>query len=134
MIRRCEQPNTSSYKNYGGRGIKVCEEWHKFENFLKWAEASRYKDGLTIDRSDNDKGYCPENCTWRTRQEQSENRRNVRKITMNGETHTLSEWARITGLDRQTIRKRIADGCPPELILKKGYVRDGIIYEQGKRK
>jgi hypothetical protein len=67
MRYRCNTPTANSYKNYGGRGIKVCEEWNTFSNFLDWALANGYKDNLTIDRKDNDKDYCPENCQWVTK-------------------------------------------------------------------
>lgn len=130
MLERCENPNNSAYKNYGGRGITVCEDWHDFEKFQDWAKSAGYAEGLMIDRVDNDKGYSPENCAWKTRQAQNENRRSVHQLTINGETHTVTEWARLTGIDRHTIVKRIADGCSPELILKKGYVHDGRCYKQ----
>lgn len=132
MIGRCENPNNEAYKNYGGRGITVCFEWHSFESFQRWAMSTGYHDGLTIERTDNNKGYFPDNCTWATRQMQSENRRNVHKLTVDGETLTISEWARRTGIDRHTIKKRIEDGCPVELILKKGYIREGKYSAQNR--
>lgn len=134
MLKRCENPNDPGYKNYGGRGITVCEDWHNFENFQTWALSSGYKEGLLIDRTDNNKGYSPENCAWTTRQAQNENRRNVHKLTVNGETHTVSEWAVLTGIDRHTIQKRIKNGYPPELFLQTGYVRNGQLYEQNRDK
>lgn len=132
MIKRCENPNDAAYKNYGMRGIAVCPEWHSFENFQRWAMSAGYQEGLTIERTDNNKGYSPENCTWATRQTQSENRRSIQKLTIDGKTLTISEWARRTGIDRHTIQKRITDGCPPELILKNGYVRDGKYSTQNR--
>ena len=92
---RCEDPNSEFYKNYGARGITVCDEWSGSEgldNFIKWASENGYREGLTLDRKDNDKGYSPENCTWETRKHQSNNKRNNVWITMNGETKTLAMW------------------------------------------
>lgn len=76
MIRRCENPNCKSYKNYGGRGVSVCEKWHKFENFV--ADMGKRPEGLMLERKNNDGIYEPRNCKWATRIEQNNNQRSRR--------------------------------------------------------
>ena len=76
MMRRCSDYQSEAYKNYGGRGITVCEEWIDTRTFIKWAEATHPNiEGYTLDRIDNDKGYSPENCRWATKQTQILNQR-----------------------------------------------------------
>ena len=107
MKNRCLNPNNESFYRYGQRGISVCGEWETFRGFQKWAMANGYQDDLTIDREDNDGDYCPGNCRWITLKEQQNNRSDTIFITHNGETHTLSEWAEITGIPRTALWKRI---------------------------
>lgn len=76
MLQRCNNPNDSNFKNYGGRGIMVCAEWYSFENFWRDMEKD-YRDELTLERIDNDEGYNPENCTWIPKGDQALNKRNV---------------------------------------------------------
>lgn len=96
---RCYNKKNIGYKNYGGRGIKVCDEWLDIENgstnFINWALKNGYKEGLTIDRIDVNGDYSPENCRWTSRKEQSNNKRNNHYITINGEIKTLSQWFEI---------------------------------------
>lgn len=117
MRDRTRHESHRQYKDYGGRGITVCEEWDDFMTFYNWAISNGYKDGLSIDRIDNNKGYCPDNCKFSTRIEQGNNKRNNHILTMNGEEHTLAEWSRITGLDRGAIYSRLEKGWSVEKAL-----------------
>lgn len=81
MKQRCLNPNHPKYKRYGGRGISVCEDWLKIENFSKWAVENGWKSGMTIDRINNDGNYCPENCKWISASENSRKKRTT-KIDM----------------------------------------------------
>jgi len=108
--RRCygNYENSKYYKNYGGRGIKVCDEWkNDFELFLKWAKSNGWKSGLTIDRIDVNGNYCAENCRWITQKEQLANRRTSRNITYNGETKSAKEWAKILKISYSAFLKRL---------------------------
>lgn len=96
---RLYNPNSIGYKNYGGRGIVMCEEWksNSFE-FYKWAINNGWKEGLTIDRIDNEGNYCPENCRWVDMKTQNRNTRRNIYITYNGETKCMAEWAYALGV------------------------------------
>lgn len=117
MKARCANRND---KLYGGRGISVCAEWSDFEPFYEWAIANGYTDDLTIDRIDPDGDYCPSNCRWITIKEQQSNRRTNNNITINGETHTITQWASISGLHYSTLWKRMKKGISGEDLIKKG--------------
>lgn len=108
MITRCYNKNRKSYKNYGERGIKVCEEWrNNFQAFYDWSMSNGYNDNLTIDRIDNDENYSPNNCRWVDYKTQARNRRSNRKYTINSETRCLSEWCEILNLNYSTVIKRL---------------------------
>ena len=98
MRQRCGNPNNTSYPRYGGRGITVCEEWMNFESFYNWAIESGYKEGLSIDRIDNDGNYEPSNCRWETPVNQARNRRAKGKLKETGISKRKNGqyWARIT--------------------------------------
>lgn len=99
MKKRCLNPKCKSFIHYGARGIKVCMEWRKdFIPFYKWAMENGYKDGLTIDRIDNDGEYCPENCRWTTQKEQQNNRSNNIKFLYDGEILSIGDVAKKLGM------------------------------------
>ncbi len=116
MIQRCTNPNVKNYKNYGGRGIKVCERWRQFENFLQ--DMGEKPSGLSVDRIDNNGDYCKENCKWSTRKEQNRNTRQNRLITINGITKPLAEWCEIYNLNYKTVCTRIYRGWTSEEALE----------------
>ena len=114
MKARCQIRSSISYKNYGGRGIKVCDQWQRFEGFRDDMYDSYLKhveeygtDNTQIDRIDNNGNYEPENCKWVTRKINSLNRRDNNRVTFNGETKTILEWSDEVGLKYQTLRNRI---------------------------
>lgn len=107
MKYRCNNPNRKEYADYGGRGIRVCKEWNDPQNFIDWALNNGYSDDLTLDRIDNNSGYCPENCRWVTKSVQMNNRRTCRYITHNGETKTISQWAKEKGMRYIQLKRRI---------------------------
>ena len=116
MKARCYYKGDVSYKHYGGRGIKVCDEWkNDFAAFRDWAMKNGYdpnaeRNQCTIDRIDVNGNYCPENCKWSNAHEQSNNRRNSFVITYAGKTLHASEWSKITGIPRSTIYARYRYG------------------------
>lgn len=107
-----------SYKKYGAKGIRVCEEWKdSYEAFFEWAIASGYDDSLTIDRIDPHGIYCPENCRWATQTQQQNNRTNNHHITYDGETHTIAEWTKIKGFGPSVIEHRLKRNWSIEKIM-----------------
>lgn len=107
---RCYDKGNCGYKNYGGRGISVCEEWngeHGESVFIVWALENGYEDSLTIDRKDNDKGYSPSNCKWSTMKEQQNNRRNNRIVTYGGKEYTVSQLSEKINIEYGTLLNRI---------------------------
>ena len=110
MRQRCRDKNKEHYDRYGGRGIRVCEEWGDYLEFKEWAIKNGYKNGLTIDRINTDGGYSPKNCRWVSWEVQQNNRSSNHKITVCGETHTIAEWSRIVGINVGTIKSRIRYG------------------------
>lgn len=94
MKTRRYNTQNRAYKNYGGRGITICDEWlDDFQKFYSWAINFGYRNDLTIDRIDNDKGYCPDNCRWVTIKVQNNNKRNNVRIDYKGKSQTLAQWS-----------------------------------------
>ena len=114
MRRRCYNKNRKDYKNYGGRGIRVCEEWLNDPNsFFKWAKSNGYEDGLTIERINPDGNYEPKNCKWVTKGEQNRNKRNSHNITIDGVTRCLAEWCEIYDVPHGRVLYRLNNGMDP---------------------
>lgn len=120
LINRCENQEDKSYKDYGGRGIKVCQRWrNSFADFLK-DMGRRPSEKHSIDRyPDNNGDYCPGNCRWATHRQQCLNKRNNRILTVNGESKTMTEWAEETGIRVGTISERLRLGWSEEQSVLK---------------
>lgn len=122
MQQRCCIPNNISYKNYGGRGISICDQWRKFDPFYQWALSSGYSEALTIERKDINKGYSPENCCWIPLSDQLKNTRQnyVNKtLTVNGVTKTYQEWADSVGITPRRLYWRLKRGMTPEVATSR---------------
>lgn len=118
MKKRTTNPHSSQYRDYGGRGIEICEEWkNSFEQFRDWSMENGYRSNLTIDRIDNNKGYSPNNCRYVTMKTQANNTRRNRFIRYGGEERTVSEWAEKTGIKRSTLESRLKRGWSTEKAL-----------------
>lgn len=125
IVKRCYLKSHPAYRNYGGRGIAICDEWrgsHGFEKFRTWAYANGYdpdapKGKCTIDRIDVNGNYEPSNCRWVDAKTQGNNRRDNHLVTYNGETHTVTEWAAKIGMKPVTLFHRLMKGWPVEKAL-----------------
>lgn len=137
MKNRCYKETYQCYSNYGGRGITVCEEWAKdFNSFRKWAMEHGYmkdakKRECTLDRIDVNGNYEPDNCRWVNMKIQNSNKRNNRFVTYNGETHTISEWGRITDININTLYHRLTNNWNIEDALTN---KDNLYKKISKRK
>ena len=110
MKGRCLNNNDPEYRNYGARGITVCARWLDFASFFQ--DMGHPQPGQSIERADNDAGYFPENCRWATQVEQARNRRTNRRITLDGTTLCLAEWAARKSMDPSTLWSRLRAGWP----------------------
>lgn len=109
MHQRCENPSNPEYRNYGARGITVCEGWATFDVFII-DMGMRPSPKHSIERADNDLGYSPDNCKWATRKEQNDNKRVTRRLRFNGRVKTLTQWAKDKGIKPATLHARLLDG------------------------
>lgn len=116
MKQRCQNPNAPSYQYYGGRGITVCERWRSFANFAK-DMGERPSTKHSLDRIDNDKGYCPENCRWATQAEQCDHRTSKTMLTLEGTTLPMRTWALRIGMNPMTLYSRVMCGWEVEKVL-----------------
>ena len=108
MRGRCKNPKASKYELYGGKGIKVCNEWdNSFVSFYDWSINNGWTKGLTIDRIDGNKNYEPNNCRWVGYKIQNNNTTQNRKITFEGKTMNLTQWAEYLGIDKKMLSERI---------------------------
>lgn len=115
MLERCFNPKRKEYLSYGGRGISVHESWLSFEGFFD--DMGVCPEGLSLDRLDNNKGYEPGNCAWRTRKEQQRNMRSNVYLTYDGKTMTIVEWSEVLGIDQKAIESRLRRGWTVEQAL-----------------
>lgn len=109
MRRRCNTKSTGNYETYGGRGIKVCDEWKDYLAFRSWALSHGYDDSLSLDRIDVNGDYCPENCRWATPREQACNRRNTIYVEFEGELRSLADLAYEYGADDELVYSRVVN-------------------------
>lgn len=118
MKARCETSKKKKFiKDYQNRGINICAEWHDFSVFQKWALENGYKDDLSIDRIDNNKGYYPENCRWADNFTQANNKRNNHWLTYNNKTQTIAQWSKELGMKYNALNERLRKGWSVERAL-----------------
>lgn len=124
MRDRCYRKTASQYFRYGARGIRVCERWMTFENFL--ADMGERPENKTLGRIDNEGNYSPKNCRWESQQEQDRNKRNSILLERDGEILCLAQWERKLGLSQSTLYHRYKEGRPMPTGLR-------LLTEQEKR-
>lgn len=136
MKKRCYNTNYKGHEKYKDKKITICDEWldkdNGVKNFCEWALSHGYKEGLSLDRIDNSKGYSPENCRWGNSLSQANNRDTNVRVEINGEEHTIAEWERIKGYTKGTVNNRLKYGSSLEeaiLGTKESYkVKPAAIY------
>lgn len=117
MKARCFNSQSAKYADYGGRGISVCDEWAAYTAFKDWALANGYDETLTLDRRDVNQGYNPQNCRFVDWEVQANNKRNSHYITLQGDTKTISQWAKLFGVSINTVQNRLKRGCPVDTLF-----------------
>jgi hypothetical protein len=125
MGQRCNNKKHKNYKDYSGRGITICKEWKKFENFFK--DMGIRPKGASLDRKDNNKGYCKENCKWSTPKEQALNRRNNNVMALGEKSLCQSQWSDNLGFGRTVIGKRLKNGWSKERALTVPLINSPVI-------
>ena len=131
MRARCTDPKNNRWKQYGGRGITICDRWRHFPSFLE--DMGERPAGMTIERQNNDRNYCKENCRWATQREQQNHRRNNRIIRAFGKSLSVSDWARDRGIDPRVIYARIKRGMDSERALTNWDLRKSILSLKASR-
>ena len=116
MKARCENKNNKDYPYYGGRGIKFCDRWRNFDNFIE--DMGEPLPAMTLDRIDSNKDYTKDNCRWASRGTQSRNTRACINLSFNGQTKTLSEWARSLKINKATLYYKIKKGIAFEQAIQ----------------
>lgn len=116
MVDRCANPGSAKWRNYGGRGIRVCERWMDLANFVADMGEPAF-DGAQLDRIDNDGGYEPGNCRWASRKVQLRNTRSNSVLEYEGQVRCITEWAEIYGIPTPTLRQRLKRGWPAHQAL-----------------
>lgn len=106
MVQRCTVPGYAAYKNYGARGVDLCEEWREFGSFQAWAVVSGYTEDLTLERKNNDAGYSPNNCCWIPRDVQAKNRRTNVRVRFKGSEYIAADLAKKLGVRYTTLLYR----------------------------
>lgn len=119
MLDRCENPNHRAWKNYGGRGIKICEEWHQYAVFAR-DMGSAFESHLELDRINVDGYYEPANCRWVTHADQQSNKRTNHTLTWRGRTLTATKWASVLGLNPNTLIYRLRRGWSLDRAMTHG--------------
>ena len=130
MKQRCLNPRCVAYKNYGARGITICEEWMEFEPFCEWALHSGYERGLDLDRRDNSGGYSPENCRWITRRENTNNRRKTLFFEVDGVRKPRTEWEQQIGLPYGVLKSWVEKHGERYAVTRlKQIIKSGYTYK-----
>lgn len=123
MKQRCYDETLEKYNDYGGRGIKICNEWIEYANFAKWAKNNGYKNNLTIDRIDVNGDYEPSNCRWASMKVQNRNKTTTRYLELDGIKKSMAEWSELLDIPTSTIVNRLNRGCTDEEALNTNYRR-----------